>query len=499
MLDRLGRPVHASKVFHSGDHLTLRLVKSHCLVPLTISPLLVRSCSQVSRLTGCHTLTIARHDMAGPFHLAWFTSFRVPAWRGPWGAPDPTWASGEFYIDLARQLERACFDYLLLEDTLMVSDVYGGTAERELAVPLFAPKQDPVPLAAALTQSTSHIGLVPTMSTSFYPPYLLARTLSTLDSLSRGRAGWNVVTSAENRAAQNFGMDALPEHDERYDMADEYMSLVTQLWDSWDPLAMVMDRESGIFADHRYVRPINFEGTHYRSRGPLNCAPAPQGRPVIAQAGSSARGLAFAAQWADTVVAAQKGVAAMKEFRDKLHQLMRSVGRAPRECKLLWLVSPVFGETAEEARLRSERGRPKTDSDVSDRLAALSANTEIDFSRFDRHVPLADIMGQLQTNGERGTLHTWLAGGYETLWDVVTRGEHASVSLCGTPDMVAEMLEEINVQVGGDGFLIRPPVHQLDRRYVTEVVDGLVPALQRRGLCRRAYASEQLRDTLFEF
>jgi len=165
------------------------------------------------------------------FHLGWFVNFTVDAWNGPWASSNgPDWTGG-FYIDMARALDRACFDYMILEDTCMVSDAYGGSFETSLKHAVFAPKHDPVPLVPLIAQATSRLGVVATMSTSFYPPFLLARLSATLDHICRGRFGWNIVTSGEDRAAQNFGMEKLTEHDLRYDIADEYVDLVCQLWD----------------------------------------------------------------------------------------------------------------------------------------------------------------------------------------------------------------------------------------------------------------------------
>src|SRR5947208_10699159 len=167
----------------------------------------------------------------------------------------------------------------------MVSETYGMSFAPSLNHALFAPKHDPMPLVPLIAQATSRLGVVGTMSTSFYPPFLLARLSSTLDHICRGRFGWNIVTSGEDRAAQNFGMDKLTEHDLRYDIADEYVDLVCQLWDSWEPDAVVRDRETNTYADFKKVHAINFAGTYFRSRGPLNTVRSPQGRPVFVQAG----------------------------------------------------------------------------------------------------------------------------------------------------------------------------------------------------------------------
>src|SRR5207253_5000960 len=171
---------------------------------------------------------------------------------------------GAFYVDFAKALERACFDYIMIEDTLMVSDIYGHSTEMYLKRAIKVPQHDPAPLAAVLASQTTRMGVVATLSTLGYPPFLLARLCSTLDHIAGGRFGWNIVTSGEDLAAQNFGMDALPPRDTRYAMADEYMDLVNQLFDSWEPDAVVKDRAGGIYADHRKVHPIHFEGRFFR-------------------------------------------------------------------------------------------------------------------------------------------------------------------------------------------------------------------------------------------
>ncbi len=230
--------------------------------------------------------------MPNKFHLAWFMNFIPPDWEDEWAGPDDgwNWPNGRFFVDMARNMERACFDYIMIEDTVMVADAYGGTMEGALKNAAFAPKHDPVPLAVLIAAKTSKLGVVATMSTSFYPPYMLARLCSTVDSIAEGRFGWNIVSSAEDRAAQNFGLVGLPEHDERYNMADEYFDVVNQLWDSWAPDAVVMDRATHTYADHSRVHPINFEGKYFKSRGPLNTVPSPQHKPTFVQAGASPRG-----------------------------------------------------------------------------------------------------------------------------------------------------------------------------------------------------------------
>ena len=187
-------------------------------------------------------------------------------------------------VDLARALENACFDYLMIEDSLMVSDTYRGTMEYSLAHGAGAPKNDPMPMVPLIAQATSKIGIIATMATSFYPPFTAARLGATLDHLTKGRVGINIVTASSHRSAQNYGFDQHIEHDERYLMADEWMQVCYALWSSWEPGAVVANRDHGVFADFSKVHTIDFKGKYYSCRGPLNTAPGPQGRPVICQA-----------------------------------------------------------------------------------------------------------------------------------------------------------------------------------------------------------------------
>ncbi|OZE78231.1 FMNH2-dependent monooxygenase [Rhodococcus sp. 15-649-2-2] len=430
------------------------------------------------------------------FHLGWFGSFVPTSWNTAFeGSDSGDWLNGDFYVDFAKTLERACFDFLLLEDSSMVSDTYGGSSEATLKTGGWAPKGDPMALAPLLTRATSHLGIALTASTSFYPPYLLARSISSLDHLSSGRIGWNVVTSSEDRAAQNFGMDALPPHDERYVRADEYVELVEKLWDSWDADAVVMDRETSTYVDHTKVHTIDFQGKYYSSRGPLNTLPSPQGRPVITQAGGSPAGRDFAAKHADMIMALPKGVAAMKEYRADIRRRMALHGRDPDSAKVMYVVSPILGETHEDALARQQRKAEAVRANPAGVLVGWSASMEIDFSTFDLDKPMPE---DVHTNGHQSTLENfrnWADG--RTLREACVAYRTESMELVGTPDAVAAQMGDAMAEVGGDGFLIWSQPH--NRRYIGEIADGLVPALQSRGLMRTEYSSDHLRDNLLEF
>lgn len=431
---------------------------------------------------------------AGQFHLGWFlgNSFGVHGWNQQWaGTSARDWAQPDLQIEMARALERACFDFLLLEDSSFVPDSYGASMEFYLKRALRAPKNDPLPLVPLLAQATKRLGIVPTISTSFYPPFLLARLMATLDLMSNGRVGCNFVTSTAQRAAQNFGMDDHIEHDTRYEMADEFVEVCSKLWASWDEDAVVMDPEQGVFVDHEKVRPIDFKGRFFASRGPLNTTQPVQGRPVLVQAGGSPQGRHFASKHMDAVLAAYSTVPEMKAFRDDMRRRVVAQGRDPDQCKVLFIIAPTLGETNEEAQARFERRQAAKHASPEATLAQMASLTDIDFSQIDLDAPL----GELTTNGQQGTLRQFLAQG-RTLREIARNYRYGMDELIGTPDHVAWMLAEIMEEVGGDGFMVSGLI---TRRYIAEIVDGLVPALQRRGLVRTAYEHEHFRDNLLAF
>ncbi len=433
--------------------------------------------------------------MTKRFHLGWFTNFAADEWNEPFANGGKPW-NGKFYVEFAQALERACFDYIMLEDTLMLSEAYGGTTEAYLKNAIMVPKHDPAPLAAMIAGATKHLGVVATLSTMAYPPFLLARLCSTLNQIAEGRFGWNIVTSGEDTAAQNFGMDELPPRELRYAMAEEFMQVVNLLFGSWDGDAVVVDRASDTYADYAKVRPIHFEGRFFKCRGPLNTAPDPHGRCTYVQAGGSPTGRAFAAKHADSIIATANGVAGMKAYRDDVRARAAAAGRNPDDIKVLFLAAPVLGETDAEAQAKFDR---VTDSPAFIRraLALQGSFTDIDFSVYD----LDQELPRLTTNGESGSLDKFCQwGSGKTLRQLVKDGgTSSSIELIGSPETVADQMVAAMEAVGGDGFLIKAPFHRVSRRYITEVTDGLVPALQRRGAVRCEYTGDNLRATLREF
>jgi len=258
---------------------------------------------------------------------------------------------------------------------------------------------------------------------------------------------------------------------------------------------VVMDADTGTYADHTKVHPIFFEGQYFKCRGPLNTVRSPQGKPVFVQAGGSPRGRAFAAHHADSIIAVGNGIVGMKSYRDDVRRHAIAAGRNPDDVKVLFLVYPILGETDAEAVARNER-MVNSPGFVEAALAAIGTVTDIDFSEFDLDQPLP----KLTTNGEQGSLDKFAQwGSGKTLRQLAKERFDAGISLVGSPDTVAERMGEAMEAIGGDGFLISTPFQRISRRFITEVCEGLVPALQRRGIARKAYTQTLLRDTLREF
>ena len=427
-------------------------------------------------------------------HLAWFTNFTAGNWDGTFSHGGSPW-DGRFFVEMAQALERACFDYVIYEDKLLVPEAHRGSTETTLKYAQQVPKHDPVPLATMVAAMTSHIGVVPTMSTLAWPPFMLARVSATIDHIAGGRFGWNIVTSGEDLAAQNFGMDKLPPREVRYAMADEYMDLVNRLFDCWEPDAVMKDRARGVYADHTKVHPVYFKGEFFRCRGPLNTAPSPQGRPTYVQAGGSPRGRDFAAKHADAIIATANGISGMRKFREDIRARAAKIGRNPDNIKVMYLVYPFLGETREEA-FEQRRRLVSNPAYIEAAIAGIGQITDIDFSQFDLDKPLP----KLTTNGESGALdkfQQWGSG--KTLRQLAAERYDNGLNLIGTPGDVSARMGEAIDEIGGDGFLISTPLQRISRRYINEVCEGLIPALQRRGRVRETYTQPTLRQTLREF
>ncbi|WP_380879306.1 dibenzothiophene desulfurization enzyme A [Sphingomonas sp. DBB INV C78] len=429
------------------------------------------------------------------FHLGYFTKFGATSWPGDGKEFGSQWTDGSYHKELAKMLEAAKFDFILFEDSLIVGDRYGGSMELDLKNATLSPKLDPLPLLPVMAQDTSHIGLIATASTTFYPPYLLARLLSTIDSLTKGRAGWNMVTSSEKNAALNFGMDKLLPPTVRYDIADEFVELSRQLWDSWEDGALVANTETGVYVDHTKVHTINFEGEHFRSRGPLNALRCPQGHPVLCQAGASERGRDFSAKNAEVILGMMTGgVAGMKAYRDDIRRRAESFGRNPDDIKVVYL-TPVH--------IYPDGGEPPEMSDADKQSAfehnivMASSSLDVDFSLYDVDAPVPQ---DIVAGGHTSALEHMKKAGREegkSLRDLFSTAKGASgMDFSGTAEQVADKLMAVMDEVGGDGFLIEGSGYN---RQLPDLVNGVIPALQKAGAVRTEYSGTTLREILREF
>ncbi|MCM0621138.1 NtaA/DmoA family FMN-dependent monooxygenase [Nocardioides bruguierae] len=433
---------------------------------------------------------------ADPFHLAWFAAdgFGVKSWGKTFsGRGGQDWADPALWIDLAQALERARFDFIIIEDSSYMPDTYGGTSEAYLKTATATPKMDPSVLAPLMSHATKKIGIVPTMSVSEHHPYGLARTINTLDHMSQGRTGWNIVTGSNDNAAKNYGLDDWLEHDERYDMADEFFDLACRLWTSWEEDAVVLDEATGTWGDFTKVHTVDFQGTYFSSRGPLNAPQSPQGLPTFVQAGGSPRGKKFDARAANAIISGvEGGPAKMKAFRDDIRAQAALAGRSPDDVKVLYLISPIIAETDEEAWAKRRRQTEFAEAHPEIGLLHLSRHSRIDFSQWD----LDEVIPEgTTTNGHRQQLEQCIG---KTPRQILREGfGQGNFEIVGSPDTVAAQLDEAMEEVGGDGFLIAS--RDLNRRYISEIADGLVPALQRRGVVREEYSHDTFRDNLLAF
>jgi len=432
----------------------------------------------------------------GMFHLGWFLGpgITIQGWNEPGFSPGYDWTKPDIFVDAARALERACFDVFILEDSSAVPYAYQGKMDFYLKNAVMTPKFDPVMLTPYLIAATKHIGLAPTLTSTFYPPWLLARSLGTLDHFSSGRIAWNIVTATSDAAAQNYGLDMQIEHDLRYDMADEYVECVSQLWDAWAPDAVVMDEGTHTFIDPSKVKVVDFKGKYYKTRGPLNVPRSPQGRPVFIAPGGSPRGRQFAGRNAEIVLAGGESIADMKGYRDDVMAHAKDLGRDTSKIKTLFTCVPTVVKSPSDVADTKDQLAKARAHHFERGLAAMSFLSGLDFSKFDPDKP----MGEFTTNGMQTLLRTFKnAGPNATLRDVVTKPNGQGFThFVGTADQIAGQMQESMEEIGGDGFLI---TGHLKPKYIQSVTDELVPALWKRQLTRREYSNAHLRDNVTAF
>lgn len=380
------------------------------------------------------------------------------------------------------------FDGCFFADTFGIPDIHRGSFATYVEKGGQISYLDPMMVLPLMARATKHLGLGATLSTTFQHPYLIARMLSSLDHLSGGRAAWNIVTSATELEARNFGLDALPPKETRYDQADEVLEACCALWSSWDEDALVLDREAGYFADPAKVHYANYEGRYVRTRGPLAMPRSPQGRPVFLQAGASERGRQFAARWAEAVFASNNDKANSIAFYDDIKARVVAAGRAPGDCLILPSIGIVVGETESIAREKAEYLHSLADPEIV--LATNSAMLGADLSKHKDTASLAAAQGNQGIKGSQDRVVQMMKSEGISFAEAARRPRGLVV---GTPSSVADQMQELFEAGGCDGFILWPTVSPL---MFEEFARMVTPELQRRGLLRTAYSGTTMRENL---
>ncbi|WP_145046805.1 LLM class flavin-dependent oxidoreductase [Paenibacillus xylanexedens] len=407
----------------------------------------------------------------------------ISFWRHP-DIPINASVSLDFYKKQALKAEEGKFDLLFIADGLFIN---------EKSNPHFLNRFEPITLLSALAGATSHIGLVATLSTSYSEPFTVARQFASLDHISQGRTGWNVVTSPLEGSALNFGKGEHPNHALRYEIAEEHLEVVKGLWDSWEDDAFVGDKENGVFFDPAKLHTLHHQGKHFSVQGPLNVARSKQGQPVIFQAGSSESGKDLAARSADAIYTGHETLAEAREFYHDVKARAAAYGRNPEELLIFPGIGPIVGRTEEEAERKYQESAELVSIDQA--LNYLGRYFEhYDFSQFPLDAPFPDI-GDLGSNSFRSTTDKIKQQAREqglSLREVALLASTPRTSFIGTPEQIADQIQEWFEGGAADGFNIRTVVPN----GLADFVDLVVPVLQERGLFRTEYEQDTLRGNL---
>ncbi|MER8074310.1 LLM class flavin-dependent oxidoreductase [Acinetobacter pittii] len=400
----------------------------------------------------------------------------------------------EYWTDLAQILERGFFDGIFIADVLGIYDVYHQSAEYALTGAVQVPVNDPLQIVPAMAAVTKHLGFGVTTSISFEHPYPFARRISTLDHLTKGRVGWNIVTSYLESGSKNLGLKTQVNHDNRYDIADEYLEVLYKLWEgSWEEGSVLRDRESGIFADHRKVHPIQHEGKYFTVPGIHICEPSPQRTPVLYQAGASSRGQKFASQNAECVFIAAPSKIATKKVVQGIRQKLAQEGRDPYSVKIYALLSIVTDETDAKAQAKFKEYQSYGSYDGA--LTLLSGWSGVDFSQYQP----TDKVEYIQTNAIQSLLDSYVNADPERVWTIEEIANWNSLGgngpvLVGSAETVSDALQQWVEDTDVDGFNL---AYILAHQTFADVVEFIVPELQKRGVYQTSYAQGTLREKLF--
>jgi N-acetyl-S-(2-succino)cysteine monooxygenase len=422
-----------------------------------------------------------------------FPGYHFGAWRLPDAIPEMDLGI-EHYVRAARLAEEGRMDAIFFEDQAAVprsndilrGDTYGAASPRGIHL-------DPSMLLPALAMVTKHLGLAATATTTYNDPYSLARKFSSIDFISNGRAGWNLVTSFNESEAQNFGLDAHVDHSMRYERAGEFIDVVNGLWESWEQGAVVRDKKSGTYYDVAKMHFLQHHGKFFKVRGPLTMDRSPQVRPVIFQAGASEPGRELAARTADVVFTLQTEISASRAFREDIRRRAVRFGRDPEKIKILPGITPIVGKTDDEARGFREQMRDLIPEDLA--VSLLMHHTGgLDLRNFDLNGPMPDLP---ETNAGKSHQQAVTAvarrGNLTILQTARYFAEGTYLKMVGAPATIADTMEDWMKAEACDGFLVVPPYFP---KGVEDFVHLVIPELQRRGIFRKEYSGLHLRDHL---
>ncbi|WP_166358344.1 LLM class flavin-dependent oxidoreductase [Pseudomonas akapageensis] len=413
--------------------------------------------------------------------------------HGLWTHPRDTstqYKTLEYWTELARLLERGLFDGLFIADIVGVYDVYQNSVDVPLKESIQLPVNDPLLLVSAMAAVTRHLGFGLTANLTYEPPYLFARRMSTLDHLSRGRVGWNIVTGYLDSAAKAMGLHEQPEHDRRYDQADEYLQVLYKLWEgSWENDAVLNDPQQRIYAQPDKVHKVKHQGEFYQVEGYHLCEPSPQRTPVLFQAGSSERGLAFAGEHAECVFISGQNKASTRAQVDKVRASALAAGRDADAIKVFMGVSVIVAETEQLARAKYEEYLRYASAEAG--VAHFSSSTGIDFAEYGLDEPIQYVKSNaIQSATKSLQNNDWTR---RKLLDQHALGGRY-ITLVGSAEQVADELESWIAETGLDGFNLTRTV--TPESYV-DFIDLVIPELQRRGSYKTEYESGSLREKLF--
>lgn len=400
----------------------------------------------------------------------------------------------EYWTDLAKILERGKFDGIFLADVLGIYDVYHGSNEHALTGAVQVPVNDPLQIVPAMAAVTKHLGFGVTTSISFEHPYPFARRMSTLDHLTKGRAGWNIVTSYLESGSKNLGLKTQVSHDNRYNIADEYLEVLYKLWEgSWENEAVLRDKERGIFADFTKVHPIQHEGQYFTVPGIHVCEPSPQRTPVLYQAGASSRGQKFASQNAECVFISAPTKVAVKQLVKGIRTKLVEEGRDPNSVLIYTMLSIVVDETDEKAQKKFEEYQSYGSYDGG--LTLVSGWSGVDFSQYQS----TDQVEYIETNAIQSLLDSYVKAHPNRVWTIEEIARWTSVGgngpvIVGSPTTVADRLQEWIEETDIDGFNL---AYILAHKTFEDVVEFVVPELQRHGVYQQEYREGTLREKLF--